>query len=94
MLTTRDGSELDGSELPIGHALPGVRVYVLDSHLRLAPTGVEGELCIGGVQVAREYLNRPDLTAERFVRDPYAPDNASDADARLYRCLLYTSRCV
>lgn len=85
MLTTRDGSELDGSELPIGRSLPGVRTYVLDAHLRLAPTGVEGELCIGGVQVAREYLNRPDLTAERFVRDPYAPDGASDADARLYR---------
>ncbi len=85
MLTTRDGSELDGSELPIGRSLPGVRTYVLDSHLRLAPRGVEGELCIGGAQVAREYLNRPDLTAERFVRDPYAPDGASDADARLYR---------
>lgn len=90
MLTTRNGSELacttrDGAELPIGQALPGVRVYVLDRHLQLAPTGIEGELCIGGVQVAREYLNRPDLTADRFVRDPFAPDDVSDADARLYR---------
>jgi amino acid adenylation domain-containing protein/thioester reductase-like protein len=90
MLTTRDGAELagaklDGAELPIGRALPGVRVHVLDRHLQLAPTGVEGELCIGGVQVAREYLNRPDLTADRFVRDPFAPDDAADADARLYR---------
>ena len=89
ILTTRDGAGLDGTELPIGRALPGVRVYVLDAHLRLAPRGVEGELCIGGIQVAREYLNRPDLTAERFVRDPFAPDAApaaaSDADARLYR---------
>ena len=85
MLTTRDGSDIGGSELPIGRALPGVRIYVLDGHLQPVPTGVEGELCIGGVQVARGYLHRPELTAERFVRDPFAPDDASDADARLYR---------
>ncbi|MGN6151348.1 MAG: non-ribosomal peptide synthetase, partial [Lysobacteraceae bacterium] len=86
MLTTRDGSEIDGSDLPIGRALPGVRIHVLDGQLQLAPIGVEGELCIGGVQVARGYLNRPELTAERFVRDPFVPDAApDDADARLYR---------
>ncbi|HEX3682331.1 MAG TPA: amino acid adenylation domain-containing protein, partial [Bryobacteraceae bacterium] len=81
MLTTRDGSELSGADLPIGRPLPGVRVYLLDEHLRLAPRGAEGELCIGGVGVARAYLGMPDLSAERFIRDPFSPDPA----ARMYR---------
>ena len=85
MLTTRDGAELSGSELSIGRALPGVQVYVLDAHLQLVPRGIEGELCIGGVQVARGYLNRPELNAEHFVRDPFASGTPSDATARLYR---------
>jgi amino acid adenylation domain-containing protein len=81
MLTTRDGSELTGTELPIGRPLPGIRVYVVDEDLRLVPRGIEGELCIGGVGVARGYLGLPELTAERFVRDPFSPD----AEARMYR---------
>ena len=85
MLTTRDGAELSGSELSIGRALPGVQVYVLDAHLQLVPRGIEGELCIGGVQVARGYLNRPELNAQHFVQDPFASATPSDATARLYR---------
>jgi amino acid adenylation domain-containing protein len=80
MLTTRDGSEFSGAELPIGNPLPGVRVYVLDQNLQLTPRGAEGELCIGGAGVAREYLGLPELSAQRFVRDPFSPD----ADARMY----------
>ena len=57
----------------VGRPLPGWHVYVLDAYGRLAPLGVEGELYVGGYGVARGYLNRPELTAERFVADPYAP---------------------
>jgi amino acid adenylation domain-containing protein/non-ribosomal peptide synthase protein (TIGR01720 family) len=67
-------------KLPIGKPLPNVRVYVLDSHLQPVPIGVVGELYIGGVGIARGYLNRPELTAEKFIANPY-----SDHGARLYR---------
>lgn len=83
MLSTHDGSELNGLELPIGRPLPGVRLYVLDQHLQLAPRGVVGELCIGGAGIAREYLGLAELSAGSFVADPFA--DATTADARLYR---------
>ncbi|MFI7454123.1 amino acid adenylation domain-containing protein [Nonomuraea sp. NPDC049714] len=77
------GTELDGSwdrPLPIGHALPGCTAYILDDLLRPCPPGTPGELCIGGPQLARGYLHRPELTAERFAPDPYG-----EPGARLYR---------
>ncbi len=80
MLTTCDGSELSGTELSIGKPVPGVQVYVLDRDLRLLPRGVEGELYIGGVGVARGYLGEPELTSSRFLRDPFAQAR----DARMY----------
>ncbi|MFI1189993.1 amino acid adenylation domain-containing protein [Streptomyces californicus] len=66
--------------VPIGRALPGLRPRVLDRAGRLAPAGVPGELLVGGVGLARGYAGRPELTAERFVPDPYGPPGA-----RLYR---------
>ncbi|ATE73892.1 non-ribosomal peptide synthetase [Lysobacter capsici] len=79
MLSTIDASEYLARELPIGRPLPGVRLYVLDPHGALAPRGVVGELCIGGLGVARGYLNQPELSATSFPPDPFA------ADGRLYR---------
>nr|WP_302071611.1 non-ribosomal peptide synthetase [Rhodococcus ruber] len=57
----------------IGRALPGLRVYVLDERLRPVPVGVQGEMYVAGGQLSRGYLRKPELTAARFVADPYAP---------------------
>lgn len=66
-------TEPDGSVVPsIGHPLDNLQVYLLDRHLELVPPGVPGELCIAGVGVASGYLNRPELTREKFVPNPFA----------------------
>ena len=64
---------LPGAQLgtiPIGRPIDNIGLYILDGKLRLQPLGVPGELCIGGVGLARGYLNKPELTAERFVTSP------------------------
>ncbi|WP_212004575.1 non-ribosomal peptide synthetase [Chitinophaga sp. HK235] len=60
------------STLPIGTPLPNVRAYILDAHGALAPIGVAGELYIAGAGVTRGYLNRPDLTTEKFIADTFS----------------------
>ncbi|SPY15925.1 bacitracin synthetase 1 [Paenibacillus polymyxa] len=61
--------------MPIGQAWLNARFYIVDSQLNPVPIGVLGELCIGGAGVARGYLNRTDLTAEKFVANPYVRVN-------------------
>src|SRR5262249_23008364 len=65
--------------VPLGKPLPNSSVYLLDPALSPVPAGVAGEVFIGGAGVARGYLDRPDLTAERFITDPFNPKG------RLYR---------
>ena len=57
--------------VPIGRPVPNTRVEVLSEELERCPAGIPGELCLGGVQLARGYVSRPGLTAERFMPDPY-----------------------
>ncbi len=77
-LTERDLDPRAGNA--VGHPLADLRVYLLDADRQLVPVGVPGEIHVGGPGVARGYLNRPELTAERFVPDPYGP-----AGSRLYK---------
>ena len=69
------------AKVPIGRPIANVQMYVLDSQRQPVPIGAAGEIYIGGVGVGRGYLNRPQLTADRFVADPYS----SAPHARMYK---------
>ncbi|MGI5150977.1 amino acid adenylation domain-containing protein [Plantactinospora sp. CA-294935] len=74
-------SETPGAAVPAGTPLPGIDVYVLDDSMSPVPPGVAGEVYVGGPSLARGYLDRPDLTAERFLPDPFG----ERPGGRLYR---------
>ncbi|KOY00806.1 non-ribosomal peptide synthetase [Pseudomonas nunensis] len=69
--TTFEITSVGAGSIPIGRPIGNTRVYVLDAQLRAVPLGVPGELFIAGAGVANGYLNRPELSAEKFIADPF-----------------------
>nr|AWI62628.1 nonribosomal peptide synthetase [Cystobacter sp.] len=74
-------ADCEGAASPIGGPIPDLKLYVLDAELQPAPTGVTGELYVSGAGLARGYLRKPELTAQRFVPDPFS----REPGARLYK---------
>ncbi|MGC3975783.1 MAG: amino acid adenylation domain-containing protein [Nitrospira sp.] len=81
MTVTGDAGPRLPRSVPVGRPLGNVEAYILDERFEPVPVGVAGELCVGGLGVARGYWSQPDRTAERFVPDPHA----SQPGSRLYR---------
>ena len=79
--TVYEASGLETEIVPVGKPVDNTQVHILDREMELLPVGVPGELHIGGVGLARGYLRRPELTAERFIPDPFS----TVAGKRLYR---------
>ncbi|MEH1781198.1 MAG: amino acid adenylation domain-containing protein [Nostoc sp.] len=74
-------ADLNGTASVIGHPIPDLQVYVLDEYKQPVPIGVSGEMYVGGAGVARGYFNRPDLTQQRFISNPFS----NNPQARLYK---------
>ncbi|MDZ8090959.1 MAG: amino acid adenylation domain-containing protein [Nostoc sp. DedQUE05] len=73
--------DINLKKIPIGRPLPNRTVYILDRYLQPVPIGVPGELYIGGMGLAKGYLNRPQLTSERFIPNPFS----TNPNSRLYK---------
>jgi acyl-coenzyme A synthetase/AMP-(fatty) acid ligase/acyl carrier protein len=74
-------ADFNHDNIPIGFPVSNKRAYILDQQLQPVPIGVDGELHIGGAGLAQGYLNQPELTAEKFIADPFS----DDPEARLYK---------
>ncbi|HET9279981.1 MAG TPA: amino acid adenylation domain-containing protein, partial [Flavitalea sp.] len=78
---TLSDNGVERNEIPIGKPIDNVQLYILDDDHQLVPVGVIGEICIGGLGVARGYLNRADQSAEKFIPNPFGNDQTE----RLYK---------
>ncbi|WP_192881645.1 non-ribosomal peptide synthetase [Nostoc sp. CENA543] len=74
-------ADVNSSQSLIGVPIPDLQLYILDEQLKPLPIGIKGEMYIGGAGLARGYLNRPELTAERFINNPFS----DEPDAKLYK---------
>lgn len=79
-------TDVDSAPIPIGHPIANTRVYIVDKYLHAVPIGVTGELCVVGAGLAAGYLNKPELTASRFVPNPF-PQPLADMTSET--CRLY-----
>ena len=68
-----EDNEIESNSANIGKPLPTTSVYIMDTRQNLLPIGCAGEICVGGLGVGRGYLNRPELTEEKFICNPYIP---------------------
>jgi amino acid adenylation domain-containing protein len=75
----------NATTIPIGRPLANTQLHVLDAKRRILPIGIRGELYIGGPGVARGYVNRPELTRERFLADPFATPSRDEPEPLLYK---------
>ena len=80
-VTLTDHPVQENGTIVIGKPIANVQVYLLNSENELSPIGITGEICVAGAQVGRGYLNRPQLSAEKFVQDPFSKNN----EDRMYR---------
>ncbi|RAL25791.1 non-ribosomal peptide synthetase [Thermoflavimicrobium daqui] len=83
-----DGEINSLSYAPIGRPIMNAKVYIVNEHIQLQPIGIPGELCIGGIGLARGYLGKPELTAEKFVPSPFVPGEKLYRTGDLARYLL------
>jgi len=80
------GETSPDNNIPIGKPMPGYSIYILDENQKPVPAGIPGEIVIGGAGVSLGYFNQPDLTAEKFLNDPWAPpEHVKNGWTKMYR---------